>query len=334
MGLTIHYRLKHSARDTTTARQVVQQLRQRALTLPFQQVGPLVELTGGACDFERGSRNDPNRWLLIQTRECVERPPYSYDVRPIHLIGFNTVPSQGSEPANFGLCRSPASIEITDRDVQPNRQRRIRTGLRGWTWRSFCKTQYASNPNYDGVGNFLRCHLLVVRMLDHAKELGVLGDVKDEADYWEKRDTAARAREVGQWNEMIAAQVGQLKDALGDGIAGEILNFPNFEHWKPLAASNNASAWVPALSHGPAGVGRAAFLDHYYYERTTPCPQQRKPQAPPFTIVKAIPRRSPISIFSGKTEVSFDFLRYCRTIPRIICQCIHLHKTPPKSASG
>jgi len=230
MGLTIHYRLKHSARDIATARQVVEQLRSRALELPFQQVGPLVELTSTACDFERRSRNDPNRWLLIQARESVERPPYYYDVRPNHLIGFNTMPGQGSEPANFGLCRYPTSIEITDRDVQPNRQRRIRTGLRGWTWRSFTKTQYASNPNYGGVVNFLRCHLLVVRMLDHAKQLGALGDVNDESHYWERRDVPALAREVGEWNEMIAAQMGQLKDALGAGVAGEILSFPNFEH--------------------------------------------------------------------------------------------------------
>jgi len=230
MGLTIHYRLKHPARDITTAREVVAQLRSRALELPFQQVGPLIELPGDAYDFQRGSKNDPNRWLLVQARESIERPPYWYDVRPTHLIGFNTVPGQGSEPANFGLCRYPASIEITDRDVQPNRQRRIRTGLRGWTWRSFCKTQYASNPACGGVVNFLRCHLLVVRMLDHAKALGILDNVSDESHYWEKRDMPALAREVGEWTEMIAAQVGQLKDSLGDGVAGEILSFPNFEH--------------------------------------------------------------------------------------------------------
>jgi len=49
MGLTIHYRLKHSTRTPAVARQLVERLRQRALDLPFQQVGPLVELTGDAC---------------------------------------------------------------------------------------------------------------------------------------------------------------------------------------------------------------------------------------------------------------------------------------------
>jgi hypothetical protein len=164
MGLTIHYRLKHSTRTPAVARQLVERLRQRALDLPFQQVGPLVELTGDACDFEKRPRDDPNRWLLIQSRESVERTPYQYDVRPTHLFAFSTVPGNGCEPANFGLCRYPASIEIEDQQTRLHRPRRLRTGLGGWSWRSFCKTQYASNPAYAGVPNFLRCHLLVVRM--------------------------------------------------------------------------------------------------------------------------------------------------------------------------
>ncbi|MGA2501749.1 MAG: hypothetical protein ABSH20_28750 [Tepidisphaeraceae bacterium] len=65
MGLTIHYRLKHNTRTATIVRQMVEQLRQRALDLPFKQVGPLIELTGDACDFQKRPRDDPNRWLQI-----------------------------------------------------------------------------------------------------------------------------------------------------------------------------------------------------------------------------------------------------------------------------
>ena len=49
-------------------------------------------------------------------------------------------------------------------------------------------------------------------MLDHAKELGILGSVSDEGDYWEKRDVKALAEDVGEWNEKIAGLVGKLKD--------------------------------------------------------------------------------------------------------------------------
>ena len=110
------------------------------------------------------------------------------------------------------------------------RKRRVRTGLTGWCWSSFCKTQYASNPACGGVQNFLRCHLNVIALLDFAKSLGMVEGVKDEGSYWETRDVEALAREVGSWNEMIAAFAGQFKDALGAGVVSEIANFPNFEH--------------------------------------------------------------------------------------------------------
>ena len=74
-------------------------------------------------------------------------------------------------------------------------------------------------------------------MLDCARELGTLESVSDEGDYWQKRDVPALAREVGEWNEMIAAQMGQLKDLLGDEVEGAILKFPDYEHLE--AAGSN-----------------------------------------------------------------------------------------------
>ncbi len=226
MGLTIHYRLRSGACTPAAARQLVEQLRQRALDLPFQQVGPLVELTGDACNFDKRPRDDPHRWRLIQARESVVRGPYHYDVRPRHVIAFETQPGDGCEQANFGLCRYPAVI-IIQHGTTPSM--RLNTGLSGWCWGSFCKTQYASNPDCGGVANFVRCHLSVVRMLDRARELGILAEVVDEGDYWQKRDVAALASQVGDWNEVIAAQLGQLKDLVGDGVEGEIAKFPDFD---------------------------------------------------------------------------------------------------------
>lgn len=88
---------------------------------------------------------------------------------------------------------------------------------------------YASDPRAGGIENFLRCHLSVVRMLDYAKELGILAGVSDESDYFEKRDIQALARCIGEWNQLIAAFAGQLKDQLGDGVVAPITQFPNFE---------------------------------------------------------------------------------------------------------
>jgi hypothetical protein len=154
------------------------------------------------------------------------------DVSPTRLIAFTVMPAEGSEPANFGLCCYPAT-------VQDHEGRKLRTHLSGWSWRSFCKTQYASNPELGGVENFLKCHLLLIRLLDHANELGLLGEVSDESNYWENRDAEALAKTVGEWNTMIAGFVGRMKDQLGGRLDGgpvgrevqsEITKFPDFEH--------------------------------------------------------------------------------------------------------
>ena len=229
MGLTIHYQFKHDAHDIP-ARPILEQLRQTALDLPFAEVGELVEINGDQCDYQKRELGDPLRWLLIQAGGSVYLDQHSpIRVPATHLIAFSTWPGEGCEEANFGLCRYPATTM--------HQGKRIQTGLSGWRWRSFCKTQYASDPSCGGVENFLRCHLLVVAMLDKAKELGVLERVSDEGNFWEKRDVKALAEEVGSWNGMIAAFAGKLKDALGDGVQSPITEFENFEQLEQAGQS-------------------------------------------------------------------------------------------------
>jgi len=237
MGLTIHYGLKSSTRSPKKVREMVAQLRGRALDLPFSQVDDIVELSGEGCNFDGHDQDDPLRWLLIQAGQYIVRQAsgggeHHYRVAPTHVIAFGTLPGEGCESANFGLCRYPAIIEVTDSNL-PHRTKRIRTGLSGWRWSSFCKTQYASNSRFGGVENFLRCHLAVIKMLDHAKTLGILEEVCDEGNFWKDRDVRALAKQVGEWNEMTAAFFGELKDLLGDHgdqLEAAITKFPNFEH--------------------------------------------------------------------------------------------------------
>lgn len=66
-------------------------------------------------------------------------------------------------------------------------------------------------------------------MLDHAKALGILDEVSDEGDFWDNRNCIKLALEVGEWNEMLAGFVGQLKDQLGGGFDAAITSFPDFE---------------------------------------------------------------------------------------------------------
>jgi hypothetical protein len=188
MGLTIQYSLQSSTTSIDEARKLIEQLRQRALDLSFQQVGEILDLAGDACDYKK-DRDQPHRWLLIQANQPVERDDYTYDVAPTRLVAFSTSPGEGSEPANFGLCRYPRTVPA----YPQHGVKQIATGLpAGWFWRSFCKTQYASNPAIGDIEHFLRCHLSVIRLLDEANQLRMLDAVFDEGGYWEKRDVQAQ----------------------------------------------------------------------------------------------------------------------------------------------
>lgn len=199
-------------------------------------------------------------------------------VPPSRVIAFSTQPGEGCEPANLGLCQYPREIEwkYKPRDDQRfwssdkrrsgmlsfdfrrwerwlKRQglpsytwpdectetRMVKTRLTGWRWSSFCKTQYASNPECGGVANFLKCHISVVTLLERIAKLPTMSvTIDDEGGYgpiycsrdWQqareegreptyrwwpgKYDPKALAEEVGLGNETIAAGV----DTLGDGV--------------------------------------------------------------------------------------------------------------------
>ena len=250
MGLTIHYGLTSRTRSTNRATTLVEQMRQLALDLPVEDVSDIGTLEGDQCDFEaqRGKVDDALFWLLIQSSQhvkCPWNPNVSRSVSPTRLIAFHVFPGPGSEPANIGLCQYPKEIEWEDR--------KAKTRLGGWHWSSFCKTQYASNPQCGGVANFLRCHISLVTLLDRIAKLPTVKvEINDEGNYGPsiytddpsvpkphyylhdgKYDPKALAQEVGEWNEMIAAQFGALNDLLGaSGIKGSspIHCFPNFEH--------------------------------------------------------------------------------------------------------
>jgi hypothetical protein len=191
MGLTIHYRLRSEAIDAEEARNLVAQLRSRALDLPFEHVDDMIELTGNDCHFQQHDDHYPHRWLLIQVQELVpdpREPARRYSVTPDHVIAFSCSPGPGCEPANFGLCRYPATIQVGS--WVPST---IHTNLDRWQWGSFCKTQYARNHQNGGARNFRRCHLAVLDLLQHAQSLGILHEVRDEAGHWENRQTVAQA---------------------------------------------------------------------------------------------------------------------------------------------
>lgn len=223
MGLTIHYSLSTELKKPKEVQQLVETIRQFALDLPFKQVGELKEFTDSTPD----STDEVERWLRIQAEGHVETKGSYYSVPARRTIAFSTWPGEGSEAANFGFSLFPGFID------QRN-GKRLATKLRGWQWSSFCKTQYASNPRFGGVPNFVRSHLLVVKVLDFIQHTGLANvEVSDESNYWEQRDLKALVQTVGEWNELIAGFTNEIQQAAqdnGQAIEAAITQFPNVEH--------------------------------------------------------------------------------------------------------
>jgi hypothetical protein len=222
MGLTIHYKFSLNNATINEAREKIVALRNLALQLPFQRVNQLVEIQGDDCYFDEDNIDDPHAFVKIRALKPIEIAIDSFSwENPTYIIGFNSLLGEGAEPAIFGLATYSSVTDVND-----------------WSWVSFCKTQYASNPEYGGLDNFLKCHLLLVKMLDFAGELGIICDVSDESGYWYNRSVEKLTAIIHQHNILIAAFTGKIKDNIISTQA-PIFDYPNFEY---LEAEGNQSS--------------------------------------------------------------------------------------------
>ena len=229
MGLTIHWSFQ-GPQKKSEATAIIEKLRQRAMDLPFESVGEIVRFKGNAAQFDNDPPDGEYRWLKIQARECIwnKARTIGWDCPACEIVGFQILAAPGSEPMEIYLATYPKTILIEDeRTKMP---KRLRTNLSAWSGGGFCKTQYASRPDCGGVPNFLRAHLSVCRLLDHAKELGILSEISDEGDFFEKRSIPALVDEVASWNAFIAAGVGAFDELVGVKAMAPIKEFPDYEH--------------------------------------------------------------------------------------------------------
>jgi len=233
MGLTIHYSLRAGSISAGRAREMVQRLRHLAVSLAFDQVTDVVEVSHGSGRKVPEDLADFARYLTIRAGHALfvatdDQDEETVVVEPVDLIAFSALPGEGCEHAPIGLATYPPRTT--------RRGRTVPTGLDGWRWWGCCKTQYASNPAVGGTEAFLACHLRLVSLLDEAAGMGVLGEVTDESGYWEKRDVGLLAKEVARWTAVMAAAVGALQDGLEQAgvdrkrIVSEITAYPDFEH--------------------------------------------------------------------------------------------------------
>lgn len=217
MGLTISYKLRSSEQNINNIHQQVLALQSIAKDLGFMDVGEIIVLKNQECTIDMNDDgNDPNIELKVHASEitAIDKGGKFSFRHPSHIIGFTLIPGKGCSMADIGFRVYPDGDGV-------------------WTWFGYCKTQYASNPEYGGLENFVTSHLKIIDLLDAAEAMGIECDVTDNGNYWQSRDRALLASTINENNLFTAVAMGAMKDVATSQnatLAAPILDFPNFEY--------------------------------------------------------------------------------------------------------
>jgi hypothetical protein len=196
MGLTIQYKISTQRRLTLTAvRELVAQLRERAVKIGFAEVGKLMAV---GPDFPGAWHTPPDAKTAADV------------LAPLEGWLFYADPGEDSESVQMGLCRYK--------------------NVSGWRLQGFCKTQYAAKHGWE---HFLKCHRGVVELLWAAEDLKLRVHVHDEGELFETGSHARLRRKLEKYDRCLAAFGGALKDAgesAGVTVQSAIHSHPDFEH--------------------------------------------------------------------------------------------------------
>jgi hypothetical protein len=217
MGLTISYRLRSIEQNTDNIHKQVLALQNTAKDLGFMDVGEIVVLKDRECAIDMNDDgSDPNIELKVHGSEMtgIDKDGKFSFRHPSYIIGFTLIPGKGCSMADIGFRVYPDGDGV-------------------WTWFGYCKTQYASNPEYGGLENFITSHLKIIDLLDAAQAMGIECDVTDNGNYWQSRDRDLLASTINDNNLFTAVAMGAMKDVATSQnatLTAPILNFPNFEY--------------------------------------------------------------------------------------------------------
>lgn len=215
MGLTVHFKLTPPPdTDAARAHELVRQMRQRAQG--FKQRGRVdavwpIGHDSKALRWAEEYKTVPHPWKPGQQS--------SIDIPAAEGFLFFVGVGEDCEPLRLALCRYPKTVIMGGR--------RYRTGLKGWQFSGFSKTQFASLHGWE---HFLRCHTAVIDLLHGMRRLGLGVEISDEGDYWPGRSVAALRKELDQMNGVVAAAAGAMKDFYEAAEGESRVQSPIFMH--------------------------------------------------------------------------------------------------------
>ena len=194
MGLTINYTI--AAKTAEQAIDGLEKLRQKCLDLPFEDVGVVLhkQITQEDIDYfdslqaaysypNNSQVNLQHRDRLMEERGLTTWELIKSEGVPSEVISLELWPGEGCESCDITFYKKDGVFRASE----------------------FCKTQYAAH--------FVRCHTLVVAMLDIMAELGFDLKVDDEGGFYESRDMKILAKNLDDYNIIVKSIGGMIKAA-------------------------------------------------------------------------------------------------------------------------
>ena len=79
----------------------------------------------------------------------------------------------------------------------------------------------------------MTAHVSVLALLEHMQSLGFRVTVSDEGHFWDTRKIETLAKNIGEYDALIAGFAGVMKDvaaSVGQTVESPITDRPDFEH--------------------------------------------------------------------------------------------------------
>ncbi len=201
MGLTINYDISFKGTAEELHKKLVA-IRSKCCDLPFEEVDEVEHTVYSKEDMEFFRKKQDENWYPNNTKEnlaardkalkdrgldintCISIDVYhSSTPRKHEFMKFGVWAGEGCESAEFEFFKK----------------------RKYWRCKNFCKTQYATS--------FIRCHLLMIDLLDMFKQEGFIIKVSDDGEYWKTRDLEVLAKSINEYTGMLQAISGALKKA-------------------------------------------------------------------------------------------------------------------------
>jgi hypothetical protein len=202
MGLTIGYKIsfKGTAEELHKKLMVI---RSKCLDKPFEEVDEIEHTVYSKEDMEFYRQEQDKTWFPNNTPENIAARNKALKDRGLDIntmIAIDVYHGGCGKKHEFMKWGLWAGEGCESTDIEFFKKRTY------WRCQGFTKTQYATS--------IIRCHLLVIDVLDLFKQEGFIVKVNDDGEYWKTRDLEVLAQNINEYTGMLQAIGGVLKEAV------------------------------------------------------------------------------------------------------------------------